>query len=44
MNSREYTRLRWKLMRIEWRKKMSMWIRDWQRVEPYHEEQLEFRL
>ena len=44
MSLREYRRLRWKLMRIEWRRKILGKIRQWQRVERYREIQLEFRL
>lgn len=44
MSSREYRRLRWKLMRIELRQKIWLKIRHWRKGRRMRVEQLEFRL
>lgn len=44
MSSREYRRLRWKLLRIELRRKILVKIRQLRKVHTPRIEQLEFRL
>jgi|694.fasta_scaffold09026_13 hypothetical protein len=44
MSSREYRRLKWKLMRIELRRKLWLRIRQWRKGHRTRTEQMEFRL